>query len=307
MNQNIMVQGMHGMGDTIHERAIVKQHIERGDNVFIETSWPQIFHDLDVKCVTKATDLRTQAKNAKRAPGYYAGRILTIDQYIRIHYDGREGSVLASMMKNAGTDPTRADFSMPVPKTWQHGIKTDKPILIYRPLIQRTEWAGNVNRNPDLDAYWILFNHLRKQRDYYVVSIADLVPDVEWMVSHPVDADLELHKGELTFEQLASLFSEAELVYTAAGFPVILAKAVGTPVVTVFGGYEDSRSFELGDSPWLPIDVIKPCRCFSVRHKCVKDIELYPAMERIEEFAHASIKEAKSRPASEAPDTGAAV
>ena len=42
MNQNIMVQGMHGMGDTIHERAIVKQLIERGDNVFIETSWPQI-------------------------------------------------------------------------------------------------------------------------------------------------------------------------------------------------------------------------------------------------------------------------
>ncbi len=98
--------------------------------------------------------------------------------------------------------------------------------MVYRPLVERTEWNGCAARNPDHSAYAALFASIRDQ--FHVVSIADLVPNVEWISGARVEADQKFHAGELEFEALAGLFSIASLVFCSPGFAVILAQTVGT-------------------------------------------------------------------------------
>ena len=85
-----------------------------------------------------------------------------------------------------------------------------KPIMVYRPVVLRPEWNG-INRNPDPKAYSAIFKAVRD--GFFVVSIGDFAPDREWIVRPEEDADLKLHKGELTFEDMAALWQEAAIVF----------------------------------------------------------------------------------------------
>jgi hypothetical protein len=295
----LYVRGMHGLGDNLHQRGVLRQLAERHDEIWLETSWPSVYHDMPaIRCVAKGTSLRTQLKNARRQAGLFR-RAPAIGGQLRIWYAPQDvrhtGSVLAAMCANAGVDPERADFRLPVPQEWSDQARrivgaTDRPILVYRPLVERTEWGGCRARNPETRAYAELFARVRER--YFVVSVADLVPRVEWMVSEPIQADATFHAGELHFEALVGLFSLASLVWCSPGFAAPLAQAVGTPVVCVFGGYESSRSFSLGArfTPYLGIDPIEPCECFQHQHSCRKAIDLAAAAQRVDEFM--SLREA---------------
>src|SRR5690606_15404134 len=222
------------------------------------------------RCVAKGTTLRTQLKNVKRSRGWFENSPAT-SRSIRIFYTPQQvkelGSVLAAMCQSAGVEHSKADFRMPVPQEWvdlaHTFVQTDRPILVYRPLVERKEWGGCVTRNPDHGTYARLLAGIRGR--YHLVSIADLEPGQEWMVGEPVEADQTFHAGELPFEAIAGLVSIAGLVWSSPGFAVVLAQAVGTKVVAVFGGYESSRSFLSGArfSPYLGIDPIHPCECWS--------------------------------------------
>lgn len=295
----LYVRGMHGLGDNLHQRGVLRQLAERYAEIWLETSWPSVYHDMPaIRCVAKGTSLRTQRKNARRQSALFR-HAPAIGPQMRIWYapaDVRStGSVLAAMCANAGVDHDRADFRMPVPAEWVAEARaivgrTDRPILVYRPLVERTEWGGCRARNPDARVYVDLFERVRDR--YFVVSIADLVPRVEWMVSEPVAADATFHAGELHFEALAGLFSMAALVWASPGFAVPMAQAVGTPVVCVFGGYESSRSFASGAryTPYLGIDPIEPCECFQHQHDCRKTIDMTAAAARLDDFL--SLREA---------------
>lgn len=244
--QPVYVKGMHGLGDNLHQRAIMRE-LSKQYVVYLETSWPQVYFDMpNVRCVRRLTTLRTQTKNAEVAAFYEGPRPLNYAHYYTIRYS-LGGSVLESMNQSVGTHGTDFSFNPP----WQCPIAVEKPILIYRPLTQRREFESGAIRNPERDLYFDMFHSIPRER-FFVVSVADLEPKHEWMVSHPVDVDLELHRGELSFEQLAALFFKAKLVYTAPGFGIIMAKAVGTPVISVFGGYEGPESFSHG-GPMLAI------------------------------------------------------
>jgi ADP-heptose:LPS heptosyltransferase len=190
--------------------------------------------------------------------------------------------------------PGAYDFRLPVPADWMArglaalGQKPARPILVYRPLVERREWGGSTTRNPDREAYAELFAAIR--RHFFVVSVADLEAGVEWTASAPVDVDVELHRGELGVEALAGLFAAAALVFCAPGFATVLAQAVGTRAVTVFGGYEDARSFSAGArlTRWLGIEPVNPCACWSHTHRCAKAIDLAAVLPRLEDFAHAA-------------------
>src|SRR3546814_11400043 len=43
--KSIYVQGMHGLGDNLHQRAILR-HLMQSHEVWLETPWPCIYHDL---------------------------------------------------------------------------------------------------------------------------------------------------------------------------------------------------------------------------------------------------------------------
>lgn len=292
----IYIRGMHGIGDNLHQRAVVKYYSKLHDTVYLETSWPQLYWDLpNVKFLAKGTDLRTQRKNQDRDASMYIEATEVpnnIDQRKVAYGPGMirasSGSVVLAMLKTSRVPAHEADYSFqPKPEWIEQAEKlitaNGKPILVYRPLIVRTEWqAACVARNPDFKSYKGLFDLIRDK--YHVVSIADLVDDVEWIVSDPIEADQEFHKGELSIELLAGLFGMASLVYCSPGFSTVLARSMELPVITVFGGYENSHSFGVGKGPFLGIDTIKPCDCFQHEHNCVKEIDFEKASEAILNF-----------------------
>ncbi|GAB2913753.1 glycosyltransferase family 9 protein [Paralcaligenes ginsengisoli] len=297
----LFIEGMHGLGDNLHQRSVIRQ-LSQSHDIWLETPWPCLYYDLDVHVVSKGSKLRTQAKNAAReASKFESGvpreaRRLTVSyppEYVRQH-----GSVLGAMSAKCGVPV--GDFSLSIPHEWQTRAQQwidrwnpDKPILIYRPLVERAEWGGCRNRNPDHTAYATLFESIRDR--FFVVSVADLQPKKEWAVGHMVNADVTLHSGELDIEVLAALVQRAALVFTSPGFAVILAQSVGTASVVVFGGYESSASFSAGAAlaPYLGIDPIAPCQCFSHTHRCVKKIDLTRAEQRLLEFVDVHIEKSR--------------
>lgn len=298
----LLVHGMNGLGDNLHQRAIVRRLLEE-HTVYLETPWPSVYHDLvgdKLMLVPTATSLRTQQKNIARERGKYWGmRPPPALREMRVWYSGNDvrqyGSIYAAMTMNAGYRVDTTDFTLPIPTEWYQpvydmieGWGTDKPILLYRPLVERTEWKGCAGRNPDLNAYVDLFAGIREK--FFVVSVADLVPGKEWIVSRSVGADVELHHGELSFESLAALASCATLVYGSAGFAPLMAQAVGTANICIFGGHESSMTIKDGArfAPTLGIDPIIPCNCFDHHHAHKKSIDIPNATARIRAFVDAN-------------------
>lgn len=291
---------MHGLGDSLHQRAIVADYMRRGHDVWLETPWPCVYHDLAsqprLHLIGKGSALRTQAKNAMRAQEaarYSGDEPPRGAEERRIWYTPADvlaaGSVLAAMCTRAGV--ADLDFRLPVPPEWLaralvwiDSWQPAKPLLLYRPLNERSEWTGCQARNPDHAAYAGLLAGIRER--FFVVSIADFDDGKEWMVGVDIKPDVALHRGELDFETMAGLTRLAALVWTSPGFMVILAESVGTPSICIFGGYEDGRSFSGGAvyAPHLAIEPIKPCACFKHDCPCDKQIDLAQAARRLRAF-----------------------
>ncbi|WP_375782906.1 hypothetical protein ACE10Z_23620 [Bradyrhizobium sp. Pha-3] len=299
---------MHGLGDNLHQRAVLRQLMVRHD-VWLESSWVSPYHDLigqGLKVLRKATSLRTQAKNAAREAELFASAPSPPSaQAVNVWYQPQEvrrrGSVLAAMCASVGVDYATADFRLSLPDAWLRradelvaSFATDKPILLYRPLVERTEWSGCAARNPHHDGYAAIFEAIRER--FFVVSLADLVDRVEWIVGRPIEADATFHKGELDFEMLAALFARAAMVFCAPGFAVILAQAVGTPVICSFGRYERAYSFSAGarHSPYLGIEPINPCDDFKHDDSHDKTIDIASAISRAAVFAGEAEKRVRS-------------
>ena len=299
MARPLYIVGMHGLGDNLHQRSIVRAYLAKGREVWLETPWPQVYHDLAgprLKLVDKGSSLRTQAKNARanRAAFTRQRQPPSVD-VLRQKYPPAlvrsEGSVLGAMSKVAGVPV--GDFRLPIPKAWREKAdawirrwKPDKPLMIYRPLVERTEWGGCRARNPLRWHYNDLFRSV--ERDFFVVSVADLQPGKEWLADH-LDAtlgDVQVHNGELDFETLAALTEMASLVFTSPGFAAVLGQAVGTPTVVVSGGYEDGTSFAAGAAltPTLAIAPINACNCFRHDHDCPKEIDMAEALAQLSDF-----------------------
>lgn len=295
MPRPIYIQGMSGLGDCIHQRAIVREYLVRGREVWLETPWPCVYHDLNVRLLPTATTLRTQVKNRDRERRAYsrtrpAGsvdkmRVAYPPQMVRDH-----GSVLAAMSAQVGVPV--GDFRLPIPAAWRAKAdawlakwKPTKPLMIYRPLVERTEWGGCAARNPDSGSYQTLASSI--SGDFFVVSVADLVPRKEWLADDIRQVvDVECHHGELDFETLAALTEMAALVFTSPGFAAVLGQAVGTPTVVVHGGYEDGTSFSAGAAltPTLAIAPINACNCFRHDHDCDKAIDMKAALYNLARF-----------------------
>jgi ADP-heptose:LPS heptosyltransferase len=294
----IVIEGMHGLGDNVQQRALVRLLLADGHSLWLRTPWPCLYHDLTgdrLTLLARRTILRTQRKNAHRErERYSAAEPPTTARAIRIWYDyetiRRTGSFLGGMLElTLGRGTEGADIRLPVPEAWRAKAAAlvppqQKPILVLRPLVTRTEWVGCEARNPDPFAYAALYDRIRAA--FHVVSIADLMHDVEWLAGPPMPADQTFHQGELDIEAVAGLMARAALVFCSPGFAIHLAQAIGTPVIGIFGGHESSRFYEIGGrfAPTLGIDPAQPCECFSKRHRCNKDINISVAAARIERF-----------------------
>jgi len=288
-----LIQGMHGLGDNLHQRAVIKELTQKGE-VWLHTPWPSVYHDIEnLNLLKPITSLRTQLKNSKREADKYTNKPFPLVKASRIWYTHDEikrcGGFLDAMCEAQGVQ--NRDFSLKIKPEWVQKAQDfldkngcNKPVLVYRPLVERTEWAGCSLRNPDFEAYHSLISAI--QEHYFVVSVADLAQGVEWEVGKPINADVVAHKGELEFEVLAGLMSLSSLVFCSPGFALILAQAVGAPVVCVFGGHESPRFYDHGNKTDLLISSENPCECFNKNHKCDKQINLNYWVPKLKEFAH---------------------
>jgi ADP-heptose:LPS heptosyltransferase len=157
--------------------------------------------------------------------------------------------------------------------------------MIYRPIVLNGTWPCP-SRAPDPVAYAALYRSIKDR--FFTVSVCNLDQKGEHIVGEEQDADLKLHRGEADFETLAGLFAEAALVFGNAGFTPILAQAVGTPNICVYGGNESFRFTNIVGAhlaPTLPIEPVKPCECFDRHHHCDKTIDLADALPKVEAFA----------------------
>lgn len=304
----LLIQGMHGMGDCLHQRAVLRQLMTR-HTVTLETSWPAMYHDLiedGLRVVRRPVALRTQTKNAIREseavkfsplhPLTRAGK--------RISYGGAQvqqtasKTILEAMCNVTGCNFAEADYRLPVPDAWHSLLNAtlggwpvsaraqEKPWMFFRPLVARPEWRGSIARNAEPGAYHELFNSIRD--DFFVVSVADLADGQEWLVGPDAKADLSFHRGELVFEALAALAQRSALVFTSSGFASILGPAVETPTVSVIGGYETTVCHSSGAkfAPYLAIGPKVECNCWTSRcpMACDKSIDLDVAKPKLREF-----------------------
>lgn len=295
----ILIEGMHGLGDNLHQRAIMRQLMKHHNEVWLISPWFSVYHDLVAQGLNvqrKISSLRTQHKNSRREANLFKRAPLNLRRARKVWYAPNKvrecGGVLPAMMASfPECAASQADFRLPVPADWIDAAQrliatyeTTKPIMIYRPLNERTEWLGCRARNPDHAAYYQLLLAIREH--FFTVSVADFEAGKEWQVGFDIKADIEYHKGELSFEMLAGMWRLADLVVSAPGFALVLAQAVETPAIGVFGTYERGYSFSAGAkfSPFLAIEPVTPRDTFThdVRHN--KEIAIPAALASTHNF-----------------------
>lgn len=292
----MLVHGMLGMGDCIHQRAILRELMLTHD-VTLKTFYSAMYWDLIRDGLKVVIDMPQAARIREQARPPLTRALSLYAEQRRITYGPAaikaNGSILAAMYASVGLAmPVKPDFSMPVPKSWrdkaQDAIASrkamNKPLMVYRPITLNNVWNAP-SRSPDPEAYEALFASIRER--YFVVSVANVGNNGEFIVGMPPDADIKLHRGELDFEGLAGLFASAALVFGNPGFTPVLAQATGTPSVVVYGGNESFRttnSVGAHLAPTLAIQPDKPCECHDQTHKCDKRITMAAALARLQEF-----------------------
>jgi hypothetical protein len=299
------VQGMHGMGDALHQRAVLRQ-LMKSHRVILEASWASMYHDLlgeDLILIRKPSSLRTQAKNVQRESEakLFTPMTMPAARQMRVSYTGLNTlacpskTVLEAMCVSTGTSYAEADYRLPVPAEWHTDLfkalgslpaNADRPWLVYRPLVERPEWRGSILRNAAPMAYAKVFEEIRDT--FFVISVADLEPGKEWIYGPRLNADMTFHAGELNFEMLAALFEQSKVVYTSSGFGAILAPAVGTACISMTGGYEYPGCHDSAArfAPYLSIGPIVSCHCWTsaCRRACDKSVDVGAANKRVRSF-----------------------
>jgi hypothetical protein len=297
----LVLNGMHGLGDNLHERAIVRE-LMRAYEVWLKTSWPQLFWDMPaLHLLPLKSPIPWMQKNEIRTAALYGrtppppGAKLVSNGYLSRMRPGNRVSVLQTMANVCGVQLGEGDFRLPVAPAWDQKadallarLNPSKPLMIYRPLIalhgpNRESARAKLARNPDFAAYHALVSRIRPL--FFVVSLADL-GDAEALIGPQIEADAAYHNGELDLETVVALTARAELVFTSPCFLTVMAQAVSTPLICIFGGFEGKESFSAGArySPWLPIEPINPCACWSPRCAHDKAIDIPTAHARIAQF-----------------------
>lgn len=302
----LYVRGMHGIGDNLHQRAVMRI-LKETHSVTLESSWYSLYHDLideDFRVCGRGVALRTQQKNAIREAALFAPAPPHhhVTNALRLSYNRNtidataSKTITESMFKMAGIGNRfpEADFRMPVHPEWLYAADAaaqtwdtkGKPVMVYRPLVVRPEWMGSKVRNAHPQQYRAIVSHLHKK--FFCVSVADLEPQKEWIDGDDIPADVKYHKGEFVFEHLAALMRRADLVLTSGGFAAMLGPAVETPTISVLGGYEPAAWCADGAkySPYLCIEPLHPCVCGSSQchNRCTKEIDVAKAIASIDAF-----------------------
>lgn len=260
----MLIKGQLGLGDNIYARAFVKHY----PGCYLETPWPQLYQDLDIRCMPSNTILRTQSRNVAR--GHHWHRLTGTGQ-LTIAY-GRE-PIITGLRRAFQRQPQEFDLPDFGPSPVQGRY------VLVRPVTIRSEWRADT-RNP-LPEYVAMAAAEMRRRGYAVVSVADLEPSKEWALDPMPEADIQFHKGELPVEKLLSLTQHASAIIGGIGWIVPAAIAAKVPAWIICGGQGGFNSPAHITDQCMDLSRIgfavpdNFCMCTQKQHDCDKRISNY--------------------------------
>jgi ADP-heptose:LPS heptosyltransferase len=230
----ILVRGMWGLGDNIYSRPFVRATAARHE-VYLETPWPELYADLDIKFVRGVRRLRTQQKNMARQSRNLWSSSLPPRQ-LQIGYPALEWLSLIAALEQRWArlriefDPALFDL----PDMGPSPVVSDKPIAVVRPVTVRSEWR-NEARNPRPEYVAAIAAEL--MATHTVVAVADLAPDQEWAIGELPLAHHYFVSGELAVRELLALVRDADIVIGGVGWIVPAGLALKVRTFVVLGGH----------------------------------------------------------------------
>jgi hypothetical protein len=268
---------MYGLGDNVYQRPFVRAAAAQYD-IHLETPWPELYADLDIKFIRGGRKLRTQQKNMERQRADLWSRPRVPMREIRVGYGA---SLATASIINAlehrwsalkvGFDPALFDL----PEMGRSPVKSERPIAVVRPVTVRSEWR-NEARNPRPEYVNALAAEL--MATHTVVAVADIVPDAEWAVGELPPAHRYFVFGELAVRELLALVRDADIVIGGVGWIVPAGLALKVNTFVVLGGHGGHNAPAKITDPRLDLSRIgfalpeKFCQCTNMLHNCDKRI-----------------------------------
>jgi hypothetical protein len=267
---------MWGLGDNIYSRPFVRAAAEQYE-VWLETPWPELYEDLDLRFVLAKRRLRTQLKNMARQCAERWSRPLPMRE-VKVSYGGnlRTASIVHALERKwsalrVAFDPALFDL----PDMGPSPIRSERPIAVVRPVTVRAEWR-NEARNPRPEYVAALAAEL--MTTHTTVAVADLAAGHEWAVGELPPAHHYFVLGELNVRQLLALVREADVVIGGVGWIVPAGMALRSKTFVVLGGHGGHNAPEKVTDPRLDLSRIgfaMPeafCQCTNMLHDCDKRI-----------------------------------
>jgi len=267
---------MWGLGDNIFSRPFVRAAAAQYD-VWLETPWPELYADLDIRFVPGKRRLRTQQKNMAAQPADRWSQPLPMRE-VKVGYAGdvATSSIVTVLERRwralkVAFDPALFDL----PDMGPSPIVSERPVAVVRPVTVRTEWR-NEARNPQPEYVNALAAEL--MATHTVVAVADLARGHEWTSGSLPPAHHYLVHGELKVRELLALVRDADVVVGGVGWIVPAGIALKTRTFVVLGGHGAHNAPEKITDPRLDLSRIgfaipeKFCRCTNMLHNCDKRI-----------------------------------
>jgi hypothetical protein len=275
LQRDVLIRGMWGLGDNIYARPFVAAAVKYYD-IWLETPWPELYADLEIRFVRGRRLLRTQQKNMLRSADW-ATPPKGIRE-VKISYRNLAASSIIVSLERCWRELLGIRFAaalFSLPDMGQSVIKSDRPIAVVRPVTVRSEW-WNEARNPKPEYVAAIAQELMDT--HTVIALADLEEGQEWLVGELPPAHRYFVRGELNVRELLVLVREADIVVGGVGWivPAGLAQHVNTFVV--LGGHGGHNAPEKITDPRLDLGRIgfampeSFCRCTNMLHDCDKTI-----------------------------------
>jgi ADP-heptose:LPS heptosyltransferase len=273
----VLIRGPWGLGDNVYSRPFVRAAAEQYE-LWLDTPWPELYEDLDIRFVRGSRGLRTQTNNiALQSEDRWSLPPRAIREMVLHYANLAASSIIRSLEQRWGAklsvrfDPALFDL----PDMGPAPIVSERPIAVVRPVTLRTEWH-NPARNPKPEYINALAAEL--MATHTVVAVGDLAPGHEWLVGNLPPAHHYFVHGELPVRELLALVRDADIVIAGVGWIVPAALALKTRAFIVLGGNGGHNAPEKLTDPRLDLSRIgfavpeRYCRCTHMPHACDKTI-----------------------------------
>ena len=273
----VLIRGMWGLGDNIFSRPFVRAAAMQHE-VWLDTPWPELFEDLDIKFVRGSRRLRTQMKNVEIQPASRWSKPPPMREVKGLSYGGDLTTypLITALERRWSALKVKFDPALfDLPDMGPSPVRSDRPIAVIRPVTVRTEWR-NEARNPKPEYIVALADEL--MMTHTVVAVADLAPGHEWLVGNLPPAHHHFVFGELKVREMLALVRDADIVIGGVGWIVPAGLALKTKTFIVLGGHGGHNAPEQITDPRLDLNRIgfampeRFCRCTRMMHACDKTI-----------------------------------